>query len=669
MLQHRNVPNKFWAEAVFTAVYLLNRSPTQVVKGKTPKQVWSGRKPKISHLKVFGSVAYVWIPATKRSKLDSKSQKLMMTGYSDHHKAYRSIDIATGCLSFSRDVVFDEDRGFFQSPPFEQCYEDQPHNVLLPVGSPDGRDDAASVFDDALPELPPENNPPLAAPIVPEPFPSPPDIGSSTLRPKWWAKTIGDLWDNELLEGRTSRHKSKQQSTMNFALMANLHSVFEPQTYSEAKGTPEWEQAMDAKLQSLQKNHTWTLSDLPAGKKPISYQWVYKVKYKANGTLDKYKARLVARGFSQKEGIDYEETFAPTAKMSTIRLVLALAAQFNWKVHQMDVKSAFLNGDLQGEVYMMQPPGFKVVSQEQKVCRLVKALYGLKQAPRAWYMKIDQYLTNHGFQRSPSDANLYIKHTGDDILFLVVYVNDLIITGSSTQLIHGIKQDLCSTFDMTYLALLHYCLRVEVWQTENNIFLSQSKYARNLVDRFIMQDCKPAMTPMEPGLKLSAQSSSPLVDETLFKQLVGSLIYLTATKPDISFAVIYISRFISDPILSGYTDSDWAGSVDDCKSTIGYVLNLASGVVTWTSKKQQAVALSSIEAEYRGAVKASCEAVWLRHMLADMHVFQTGPTPLFCDNQGMLKLAKNPIFHERTKHVEAHCHYILQLVEDGSVQL
>eukprot|EP00253_Pinus_taeda_P019219 PITA_19219 len=169
-----------------------------------------------------------------------------------------------------------------------------------------------------------------------------------------------------------------------------------------------------------------------------------------------------------------------------------------------------------------------------------------------------------------------------------------------------------------------------------------------------MQDCKPATTSMEPGLKLSAQSSSPLVDETLFRQLVGSLIYLIATRPNISFAVSYISCFIS---------------VDDRNSTIGYVFSLGSGAVTWTSKKQQAVALSSIEAEYWGAVKASCEAVWLRRMLADMHVSQTGPTPLFCDNQGVLKLAKNPVFHERTKNVETRCHYIRQLVEDGSVQM
>eukprot|EP00253_Pinus_taeda_P032920 PITA_32920 len=273
-------------------------------------------------------------------------------------------------------------------------------------------------------------------------------------------------------------------------------------------------------------------------------------------------------------------------------------------------------------------------------------------------MKIDQYLTDHGFQRSPSDANLYIKHTGDDILFVVVYVDDLIITSNSAHLIHGIKQDLCRTFDMTDLGLLHYCLGVEVWQTENHIFLSQSKNAKNLMDRFRMQDCKPATTPMEPGLKLSAQSSSLPIDETLFRQLVGSLIYLTATRPDISFAMGYISRFMSAP-----KADHWIAAKP------GYVFSLGSGAVTWTNKKQQAVSLSSTEAEYRGAIKASCEAVWLRCMLADMHVSQTGPTSLFCDNQGVLKLAKNPVFHERTKHVETHCHYIRQLVENGSVQL
>ena len=646
-------------------------------------------------MKVLVSLAYVWIPDAKRTKLDSKSQKLMFTGYSHTHKAYRLIDVNTDRLIFSRDVVFDEELGPFplsDSPLHSEIQS----SAISDLGSSILHESSDATDTPPQPPLDNTASAPAPHPAIPPAF----DIGSSTLRPKWWAKTISDLRPDELIEGRTSRNKSIQHNTVNIALMANIHSIPEPQTYAEAKGIPEWEHAMDAELQSLQKNHTWVLSDLPLGKKPISCKWVYKVKYHADGTLDKYKARLVARGFTQREGIDYEETFAPTAKMSTIRILLAIAAQYGWKVHQMDVKSAFLNGELQEEVYMTQPPGFKVAGSEPKVCRLQKAIYGLKQAPRAWYIKIDQYLVNQGFQRSPSDSNLYIKHSGNDILFLVVYVDDLIITGNSEHLISEIKQDLCRTFDMTDLGLLHYCLGIEVWQTDNSIFLSQSKYARNLLDRFRMQDCKPASTPMETGLKLSAQSDSPPVDETLFRQLVGSLIYLTTTRPDLSFAVSYISRFMSNPKtdhwiaakrvlryvhgtsdygllytrsttpqLSGFTDSDWAGSVDDRKSTSGYVFSIGSAAITWTSKKQQAHALSSTEAEYRGAVKAACEAVWLRQMLADMHISQAGPTSLFSDNQAVLKLAKNPVFHERTKHIELHCHYIRQLVEDGSIQL
>ena len=225
--------------------------------------------------------------------------------------------------------------------------------------------------------------------------------------------------------------------------MANIHGVFEPLTYSKAKGIPEWEQAMQSEHQSLLKNNTWVFSDLPPGKKPISCKWVYKIKYKSDGTLDKYKARLVAKGFFQRQGIDYEGTFAPTAKMSTIRLVLAMAAQFGWKVHQMDVKSAFLNGDLHEEVYMTQPPGFKVVGKDHQVLKLVKALYGLKQAPRTWYIKIDKYLSDQGFNRSSSDSYLFIKTTDSDIILLVIYMDDMILTGSIASLNQGTKHNLC----------------------------------------------------------------------------------------------------------------------------------------------------------------------------------------------------------------------------------
>ncbi len=334
--------------------------------------------------------ALSWIPKAKNSCLQDTVT---------HIRAYRLIDVNIDRLIFSRDVVFDEELEPFQfsaSLPHSEIQSSAISNL--------GPSILYESFDatDTPPQPPPYNIALAPTPAIPIAS----DICSSTLRPKWWAQTISDLRPNELIEGRTSKNKSIQHNTVNFALMANIHSIPEPQTYAEAKGIQKWEHAMDVELQSLKKNHTWVLSDLPPRKKPISCKWVYKVKYHADGTLDKYIVKLVAQGFTQHEGIDYEETFALTAKMSTIRLLLAIAAQYGWKVHQMDVKSVFLNGELQEEVYMTQPPGLKVVGSEPKVCRLQNALYGLKQAPRAWYIKIDQCLIAQGFQRSLSDSNL-----------------------------------------------------------------------------------------------------------------------------------------------------------------------------------------------------------------------------------------------------------------------
>lgn len=334
----------------------------------------------------------------------------MFTAYSDNHKAYRLIDVDTNRLILSRDV-FDEERGPFQASSPYLSTKDQPPKatsmgVCLPLAPPNGKDSVDSTIvgsprHDIAPSDFPQDlldpHPEDLAPDIPGNLLHPAaNVGTSTLRPKWWAKTISDLHDDELIEGRSDRAKSKQ-NTVNFALMANIHSIYDPQTYTEAKGVPEWEKTMAAEQHSLLKNNTWVLSNLPPKKKPIGCKWVLKVKYKVDGTLDKYKARLVAKGFSQKEGIDYEETFAPTAKMSTIQRVLTLLAQFGWKVHQMDVKCAFLNGDLQEEVYKTQPPSFKVAGKERWVCRLIKALYGLKQVPHARYIKIDKYLIDQGF--------------------------------------------------------------------------------------------------------------------------------------------------------------------------------------------------------------------------------------------------------------------------------
>eukprot|EP00253_Pinus_taeda_P005612 PITA_05612 len=337
------------------------------------------------------------------------------------------------------------------------------------------------------------------------------------------------------------------------------------------------------------------------GTKLVRCKWVYRTKYGPDGKVDKHKARLVAKGFSHVEGIDYTETFSPVAKMNSIRLVLSLAASLKWEVHQMDVKSAFLHGDLHEEIYMEQPIGF-IQTDSSLVCRLKKSLYGLKQAPRAWYAKMDSFLLKSGFSRCHSDNTVYTKKEGKSLIILVLYVDDLILTGSDPNLINHVKSSLKKKFEMTDLGHLHYFLGLQVLQSKEGIFLSQS----------------------------NAKAA---------------------------------------PLLVGFTDSDWAGNPDDRKSTAGYVFTLGSGPITWACKKQAAISLSSGEAEYRGAVEASKEALWLRQILSEFGFEQQHPTTLWCDNQSAIQLCKDPVQHQRTKHIELHMHFIRKLIHDHVLEV
>jgi hypothetical protein len=355
----------------------------------------------------------------------------------------------------------------------------------------------------------------------------------------------------------------------------------------------------------------------------VSYKWLYKIKHAADGSIEKYKARFVACGFSQKEGIDYEETFAPVAIYTSIRTIIALAAKMKWKLHQMDVKTTFLNGVIEEEVYIEQPQGFEVEDRKTHVCKLKKSLYGLKQGPRAWYGRIDSFRTSLGFTKSKADSNLYFKVMNDEPVILLLYVDDLFLIGEE-KLIIDCKKKLAAEFEMEDLGLMHYLLGLEVWQSLEKIFLNQGKYAVEILKRFDMLECKAMNTPMETKLKLLVDTSSELVDATLYRQIIGSLMYLTNTRPDICFAVNTFSQYLvelkrvhlvvakhvmrylkgtldfglcyngdQDFKLIGYTDSDWAGSVSDRKSTSGCCFSLGSTMTSWQSRKQSSIALST----------------------------------------------------------------------------
>eukprot|EP00253_Pinus_taeda_P031863 PITA_31863 len=421
----------------------------------------------------------------------------------------------------------------------------------------------------------------------------------------------------------------------------NLSTDFEPTSFKEAASHDEWKEAMQKEYDALIKNDTWKLVDPPFGTKPIGCKWVYKNKYKVDGSLDNHKARLVAKGFAQKEGVDYEETFAPTAKWATIQTLFALAAQNGWKVHQMDVKTAFLNGDLKENVFMSQPEGFAVKGHEHKVCKLVKSLYGLKQAPRAWYEKLTEHLLKLNFNHFDlDDATLFVKKVGKTVVYLVVYVDDLLMTGNNESYIASIKKEIGKSFEMTDLGYVHYYLGIEVTQHPKSIFLSQKKYIGDLLNRFCMTECNPLSTPMEQNLKLTSIEGKKFEDATKYRQLVGSLIYLTTTRPDISFVVGILSRFMQKP----YFDGDKETGV----STSGYAMSLGSGAVSWRSRKQSVPADSTTEAEYVEAAEATKEIVWLRKILEDLQVKQVQSTPLMIDNTSAINFAKNPKFHDRT---------------------
>ncbi|KAI5350060.1 hypothetical protein L3X38_002951 [Prunus dulcis] len=322
-------------------------------------------------------------------------------------------------------------------------------------------------------------------------------------------------------------------------------SIIEPENFTEAVKDEAWKKAMTEEMLMIEKNSTWELVDRPSNKPIVGVKWVYKTKLNLDGSIQKHKGRLVAKGYTQKPEVDFNETFAPVARLDTIRTLIALAAQKGWKLWQLDVKSAFLNGVLEKEVYVDQSDSFVVEGAEDKVYRLRKALYGLKQAPRAWYSEIDTYLIHCGFHRSSSEATLYVRNKeGIGVLIVSIYVDDIVYTGSSTRMMGEFKTEMMCKYEMPDLGLLHHFVGMRITQTEGSIFIHQKKYAFTLLDKFGLKDCKSLRTPLVATDKLQREDGSEVAYESLYRKIVGSLLYLTATRPDIMFSASLLARFM-----------------------------------------------------------------------------------------------------------------------------
>lgn len=479
---------------------------------------------------------------------------------------------------------------------------------------------------------------------------------------------------------------------------STVFSLHEPHSYREASTNPLWQKAMDEELQALDRTHTWDLVDLPSGKSVVDCKWVYKIKTHSDGSIERYKARLVAKGFTQEYGIDYEETFAPVARLTSVRSLLAVATIRKWNLHQMDVKNAFLNGELAEEVYMKPPPGY--AHSPHQVCRLRRALYGLKQAPRAWFSKFSTTIGDFGFTSCPHDSALFIRKTEHGTIILLLYVDDMIVTGDDVTGISSFKEYLCRSFEMKDLGSPSYFLGIEISKDSSGCYLSQAKYAFDLLARAGLTDSKTASTPLEPNTRLTPLDGTLLTNATLYRQLVGSLVYLTVTRPDIAYAVHLVSQFLSAPrsihyaavlrilryikgtlfhglfysalsslTLHAYSDADWAGDPTDRRSTTGYCFFLGDSLISWRSKKQTVTARSSTEAEYRALADTAQELLWLRWLLEDMGVNHSTATLLHCDNHSAIQIAHNDVFHDRTKHIEIDCHFVRQHVTRGTIRL
>ncbi|WVZ59326.1 hypothetical protein U9M48_009481 [Paspalum notatum var. saurae] len=472
----------------------------------------------------------------------------------------------------------------------------------------------------------------------------------------------------------------------------------EPLSYRDAILHPEWQLAMAEEIAALERTGTWDLVPTPSHIRPITCKWVYKVKTRSDGSLERYKARLVARGFQQEHGRDYDETFAPVAHMTTVRALLAVASVREWSISQLDVKNAFLNGELREEVYMQPPPGYSV--PEGMVCRLRRSLYGLKQAPRAWFQRFASVITAAGFSASAHDPALFVHTSSRGRTLLLLYVDDMIITGDDPQFIAFVKARLSDQFLMSDLGSLRYFLGIEISSTPEGIYLSQEKYIQSLLDRASLTDHKTEETPMELNLHLSATDGELLDDPTRYRHIVGSLVYLGVTRPDISYSVHILSQFVSAPTqlhyshllrvlrylrgtksrrlffprssslqLQAYCDATWASDSSDRRSLSAYCVFLGGSLIAWKTKKQKAVSRSSAEAELRAMALVTAEVTWLRWLLADFGVSVSLPTPVLTDSTGAISIARDPVKHELTKHIGVDAYYTRAQVQDDVITL
>lgn len=655
-----------------------------------PEATWTNEKINLNSLQIFGTMVMVHVPKEKRKKWDVKSKQMIFVGYSETQKGFRCYDRSEKKVVVSRDVVFLESKEARVSDCVNINFDEDIVSVEV-VGADDNNENCEARVKDGQSSSSLSN---LDESVYDDCDRSSDDDYVPTGR--------------QLTPPNTSIRKSernpkpKQDRDYVYSTFSAIENTLsDPQTVSEAMSRydrEQWKHAMDDELKSLVANNTWTLTDLPQGRKPLKVKWVFKVKYSNDGAVIRHKARLVAKGCSQKRGIDYNETFSPVVRYTSIRILIAMAAKMRLGIDQMDAITAYLQGDLEEEIYIEQPDGFS--DKTGRVCKLNKAMYGLKQSGRQWNRRLDTVLQSFGLLKSKVDPCVYFTKAAE--LIIAIYVDDFLIFWKNECVRDKLKKALSEVFHMKDMGTARQCVGLNIVFSKEGISIDQSKYASEILEKYSMAESKPATTPSENGTQLSVKmiENEDVTGTVPYQAAVGSILYLAqGSRPDIAFAVNDVSRFndrhgkehwtavkrimryikqtvnycilyrySDDGDLHGYCDSDFASDVDKRRSCTGFVFKLAEGAVSWGSKRQQTVALSTTEAEYMAMSFATQEAIWLRQFINQFGI-QIPPIVMLCDNQSAMAVAKEDSFRARTKHIDVKHHHIRDQLTNGVITI
>ncbi|KAK2580008.1 hypothetical protein KPH14_010773 [Odynerus spinipes] len=687
LLIEANLPNKYWAEAVNTANYLQNRIYSKSVNG-IPITLWNGVKPDMSEVRTFGTRVYAHVPKELRKKLDDKAKELRFVGYSEETKGYRLLDTDNNKITVSRDVRF---------------IEENDKNITIELKHDDTEEEANNSQSDSQEEKSTvEEETDTRAPMKRGPG-----------RP------------------RVVRTGSRGRPRKEHRMVPVDNTELEATSFAEASAgevipytsADEWHNAIEDEVKSILKYDVCEIVDKPEGVNVIGSRMILTKKLNADGTLFRRKARLVAKGCSQRPGFDYDQTFAPVARLSSIRFAVALAIKFGMKIHQLDVATAYLNSSLDVPIYMELPVQFQdalvriqksktveasvrskakemstLLESKNKVCRLKKAIYGLKQAGRQWNITIDGSLKSLGLESSSADPCVYYKGNIKNLLLVIIYVDDTLVISRSLDEIMSVKASLSQRFELKDLGEAQCCLGIRFVRKRDEISLSQVGYVNELLNRYNMKDANPVRTPMEQGLELNDQIEP--TQNLPFRELLGSLMYLAmATRPDIAYSVSHLSQYNNqfgkvhwnaakrilrylkgtinygltftankEPII-GYVDADWGGCTKDRRSYTGFTFKLSGAPISWESRKQRTVALSSTEAEYMGISEASKEAMYWKKFLRELNLGDKESITIYSDNLGAQKLTENNMYHRRTKHIDIRHHFVREAITQGVINI